>query len=257
MTGQQLTSGSAEAVVIVKAAPQVGRRHGETVCCAGIDLYGNWLRLYPVSFRTLEQSKRFGRWDRIKFNWRLPNDDKRIESRRVDQQSIEIVGDLKQSERDKFLASAVVTSLLREREAGKSFALLKPEIIAFKIEKKKQDEIKDEKEMFDAIRAQADFFAQQVTNNYNPCPYNFKYQYRTEDGMREGTCEDWEIEATYHKWSGLYGEDRALTEMDRVFGKEYPAKGMLLAMGTHSLHQDTWLINGVVRQNDILQGSLI
>jgi hypothetical protein len=26
--------------------------------------------------------------------------------------------------------------------------------------------------------------------------------------------------------------------MERVFGKEYPAKGMLLAMGTHSLHQD-------------------
>jgi hypothetical protein len=52
MTGQPLTSGSAEAVVIVKAAPQVGRRHGETVCCAGIDVYGNWLRLYPVSFRT-------------------------------------------------------------------------------------------------------------------------------------------------------------------------------------------------------------
>src|ERR1700686_997675 len=115
MTGHLPTSGSTEAVVIVKAAPQVGRRHGETVCCAGIDVYGNWLRLYPVSFRTLEQSKKFGRWDRIKFRWRLPNDDKRLESRRVDQQSIEIVGDLKQSERDKFLAKSIVTSLTRER----------------------------------------------------------------------------------------------------------------------------------------------
>lgn len=257
MTEQSLTSGSAEAVVIVKAAPQVGRRHGETVCCAGIDVYGNWLRLYPVSFRTLEHSKKFGRWDRIKFKWRLPNDDKRLESRRVDQQSIVIVGDLKQSERDKFLANSIVTSLTRERDAGKSFALLKPEIIAFKIEKKNATEVKDEREMFDAIRAQADFFAQQVTNNYKPCPYIFKYKYRTDDGVREGTCQDWEIEATYHKWSSLYGEQKTLDEMDRVFGKEYPTKGMLLAMGTHSLHQDTWLINGVVRQNDILQGSLI
>jgi len=257
MTGQQLTSGSAEAIVIVKAAPQVGRRHGETVCCAGIDIYGNWLRLYPVSFRTLEHSKKFGRWDRIRFKWRLPNDDKRSESRRVDQQSIEIVGELKPSERERFLAKAIVTSLANGRAAGKSFALLKPEIIGFKIEKKNADEMKTEREEFDAIRAQSDFFAQQVTNNYNPCPYIFKYKYRTDDGMREGTCQDWEIEATYHKWSGLYGEEKALVEMDRVFGKEYPAKGMLLAMGTHSLHQDTWLINGVVRQNDILQGSLI
>ena len=131
MTGHPPASGSTEAVVIVKAAPQVGRRHGETVCCAGSDLYGNWLRLYPVSFRTLEQSKKFGRWDQIKFNWRLPNDDRRVESRRVDQQSIEIVGSLRKSERAKFLGKTIVTSLMREREAGKSFALLKPEIIAF------------------------------------------------------------------------------------------------------------------------------
>ncbi|MDO8875881.1 MAG: hypothetical protein Q8M24_18615 [Pseudolabrys sp.] len=257
MTGQPLTSGNAEAVVIVKAAPQVGRRHGETVCCAGIDIYGNWLRLYPVSFRTLEHSKKFGRWDRIKFKWRLPNDDQRIESRRVDQQSLEIVGELKSSERERFLANTIVTSLTRERAAGKSFALLKAEILGFKIEKKKDDEVKAEKQVFESIRSQADLFAQQVTNNYNPCPYVFKYKYRTDDGQREGTCQDWEIEATYHKWSGLYGEDKALAEMDRVFGKDYPAKGMLLAMGTHSLHQDTWLINGVVRQNDIQQGALI
>jgi hypothetical protein len=222
MTEKQPASGSTEAVVIVKAAPQVGRRHGETVCCAGIDLYGNWLRLYPVSFRNLEQSKKFGRWDKIKFNWRLPNDDKRTESRRVDQQSIEIVGQLKKSERGRFLGKAVVTSLLREREAGKSFALLKAEIIAFKIEKKDATEVKDEKQVFDAIRAQGDLFAKQVTNNYHPCPYNFKYRYRTDDGIREGTCQDWEIEATYHNWSNEYGEERVLADMARVFGQEYP-----------------------------------
>ena len=256
MTAHRPTSGSTEAIVIVKAAPQVGRRHGETVCCAGIDLYGNWLRLYPVSFRTLEQSKKFGRWDQIKFKWRLPHDDKRVESRRVDQQSIEIVGQLRKSERERFLGKAVVTSLLREREAGRSFALLKPEIIAFKIEKKNDAEIHAEKQLLDNIRAQDDLFAKQVTNNYNPCPYNFKYRYRTDDGIREGTCQDWEVEATYHNWSREYGERRALDDMNRVFGLEYPAKGMLLAMGTHSLHQDTWLINGVVRQDDIAQATM-
>ena len=237
--------------MLVKALPQPSKTYGETVCCAGIDLYGNWLRLYPVSFRTLEQSKKFGRWDHIKFNWRLPNDDKRLESRRVDQQSIEIVGQLRKSERGRFLGKAIVTSLNRQREAGKRFALLKPEIIAFKIERKDSAEINDEKQMFDAIRAQDDLFARQVTNNYNPCPYNFKYRYRTDDGIREGTCQDWEVEATYHNWSRDYGEERALQDIERVFGKEYPAKGVLLAMGTHSLHQDTWLINGVVRQDDI------
>ena len=41
-----------EVIVIIKAAPQVGEKHGETVCCAGIDLEGKWLRLYP---RTIQR----------------------------------------------------------------------------------------------------------------------------------------------------------------------------------------------------------
>jgi hypothetical protein len=54
----------------------------------------------------------------------------------------------------------------------------------------------------------------------------------------------------------MYGVQQALNEMQKVFGEDYPRKGMLLAMGTHSLHQGTWLINGVVRQDDIRQASL-
>src|SRR5436190_7164699 len=99
MTEHPPTSGSTEAIVMVKAAPQVGRRHGETVCCAGIDVYGQWLRLYPVSFRALDDGQKFGRWDRIRFRCRRPTDDQRPESRRVEQQSIEIVGSLKPAER--------------------------------------------------------------------------------------------------------------------------------------------------------------
>lgn len=249
------TSGSTEAIVIIKAAPQVGQRHGETVCCAGIDLYGQWLRLYPVSFRLLEDGKKFGRWDRIRFKWRLPNDDQRPESRRVDQDSIEIVGELRKSERERFLAKSVVTSLQRERDSGKSLALLKPEIIEFVTEKKELSEIAEETARFEALRAQADLFAKQSTP-YQPCPYRFRYRYRTDDGERFGTCQDWETEATFFNWSRRDGEARAVDEMRRVFGEEYPRKGMLLAMGTHSQYPETWLINGVIRLPEIEQGSL-
>src|SRR5690606_22153400 len=162
-------SGETEAIVIIKAAPQVGQRHGETVCCAGIDLYGNWLRLYPVSFRLLEDRKKFGRWDRIQFKWRLPNDDTRPESRRVDQDSIDIVGELKKAERERFLAKSIVTSLQRERGAGRSLALLRPEILEFVVEKKEASEITEETARFEALRAQTDLFAKQTTP-YQPCP---------------------------------------------------------------------------------------
>ena len=249
-------SGETEAVVIIKAAPQAGTKHGETVCCAGIDLQGNWLRLYPISFRTLDDGQKFGRWDRIRFHWRRPNDDRRIESRRVNQDTLEIVGEIKKTERQSFLEGAIVTSLEAERSAGRSLALLKAEILKFKIEEKSQVDLTKEATKFDALRAQPDLFNTKPIIPYEPCPYSFKYQYRTDDGLREGTCQDWEIEATYFNWAKRYGVDHTLAELQRVFGEEYPSKGMLLAMGTHSLYPDTWLINGVVRLDEIQQLSL-
>jgi hypothetical protein len=249
-------SGETDAIVIIKAAPQVGQRHGETVCCAGIDLAGNWLRLYPVSFRTLDDGQKFRRWDRIRFRWRLPKDDNRSESRRVDQDSISIVGTLRKSERHKFLGKTIVSSLDQERKAGRSLAFLRAEILDFKIESKYLDEVKREAEAFETLRAQRDLFNTKSVIPYQPCPYRLKYLYQTDDGRREGTCQDWEVEATYFKWEKLYGEKKALAEMHHVFGKNYPSKGMLLAMGTHSMYPDTWLINGVVRLDEIEQLTL-
>lgn len=186
-------SGESEAIAVIKAAPQVGRKHGETVCCAGIDLQGNWLRLYPVAFRTLGDGQRFRRWDRIRFRWRVPKDDQRVESRRVDQDSLEIVGALKKSERPRFLAKLIVTSLDAERSAGRSLALLKADILSFEIDKKSGAELKEEAEKFERLRTQPDLFNVRPVIPYSPCPYNFRYRYRTEDGLRQGTCQDWEI----------------------------------------------------------------
>src|ERR1700688_1984472 len=103
--------GASEAIILVKASPQVGRRHGETVCCAGINDKGEWVRLYPVSFRTLDQAKQFRRWDRVRFRWKKPQDDTRPESSRVDHQSIEVIGELKPKERLSFLTRLEVVSI--------------------------------------------------------------------------------------------------------------------------------------------------
>lgn len=250
-------SGESEAIVLIKAAPQVGARHGETVCCAAIDLYGNWLRLYPVSFRHLDEGKKFGRWDRIRFRWRMPKDDGRAESRRIDQDSLAITGELKAVERERFLARSIVTSLDKERREGRSLALLRAEVTGFHVERKPADEMAAQKAKFDALHAQPDLFNTKPLIPYTPASYKFKYSYRTDDGRREGTCQDWEIEATFFKWSRDYGESKALEFMQARFGEEYPRKGMLLAMGTHSLHPDTWLINGIIRLDEVQQLPLL
>jgi len=135
-------------------------------------------------------------------------------------------------------------------------ALLNAEIIGFSAERKSDEEIADQAAEFARIRAQPDMFNTQQLIPYKPCPYWFKYRYRTDDGERHGKCQDWEIETTYFKWSKLYGCKEALAKIQQVFGEEYPEKGMRLAIGTHSRYPDTWLINGVVRLNEIKQPSL-
>jgi hypothetical protein len=219
-------------------------------------LKGRWLRLYPVSFRSLDEGQKFSRWDRIRFKWHKPTDDGRIESRRVDHNSIEIVGTLKKSERQRFLAGAIVTSLERERSAGRSLALLKVVVLEFRVEEKSEVELRREVDRFAALQKQPDLFNTQPIIPYEPCPYRFKYVYESDDGRREGTCQDWEIEATFFNWSKLYGPLQARAEIRRVFGEEYPRKGMLLAMGTHSRWPETWLINGVIRLDEVRQMSL-
>ena len=222
MNGSVPTSGEAEAVVIVKAAPQLGQRHGETVCSAEVDLQGNWLRLYPVAFRTLDEGRKFGRWDRIRFRWRLPNDDPRPESRRVDQDSIRITGELKPSERQRFLAARIVTGLKREREANRSLALLRPRVLGFSCQRKSEDEMAKDTAAFAALHNQADLFNTKPLIPSQPCPFplppppppppplSSRVPLREGGRRSAGHLPDWEIEATFYNWHRSFGEERAL-----------------------------------------------
>ncbi|MCR8724745.1 hypothetical protein [Frigidibacter sp. ROC022] len=221
-----------------------------------MDLYGNWLRLYPVSFRVLEEGKRFRRWDRVKFAWRRPSNDPRIESRHVNSQTLEIIGSVPKSERPNLLNKQIVYSLRREQEAGRSLALLKPEIIGFKIVKKSSETLAEQQRAIDLFHSQEDMFIPRPAVPVKACPFAFKYRYRTEDGVREGTCQDWETEATFFHWRNRYGEKGALERMEDQFGSRLPQRGLYFAMGTHSLYPETWLINGLVQLDPPEQGTL-
>ena len=220
-------------------------------------MYGNWLRLFPVSFRALENGKKFQRWDKVSFEWKMPSADQRPESRHIKSQTLEIIGSVKPAERLNFLNSHIVESLVEQRSENRSLALIRPEITNFKIIKKSQFNLRKEQERIDEYHKQDDFFISKPTVPKIACPYEFKYQYKTKDGNREGTCQDWETEATFFNWRNLYGEAETLKRMNHQFGEVLPKRGLCFAMGTHSLWPDTWLINGLIQLRTTDQPSFL
>jgi hypothetical protein len=239
------------ATVLIKAAPRIGETHGELVCCAGIDDAGNWVRLYPVSFKTLEDSQKFGRWDIIAYDWKMPKGDARFESRRIEHKSLQITGSLSRRHHKDFVAPHVVESLDDELAASRSLALIRPKNPSFVIEKKDAKTIAKETELALHWHQHDNAGLFGATDKSfvprNVAPYFFKYKYETRDGKREGTCQDWEMEATFLKWRHKYGEQDTLAKMSQRFGEEYPKSGFVLAMGTHKAYPRQWLINGVIR----------
>lgn len=143
-----------------------------------------------------------------------------------------------------------------QREKGLSLALLKPTIHSFHFESRPQSELDEEQARIDNFHSQDDMFIPRPAVPQKACPYSFKYKYSTDDGDRDGTCQDWETEATFFKWRNLYGEQDALNRMQHQFGEVLPVRGLYFAMGTHSRWPETWLINGLIQLRTTDQASL-
>lgn len=244
-----------ESYIIVKAAPRRSQKYGETVCVAGLNADGSWVRLYPVSFVYLNKPQKFSRWDKVAYRWRNPKD-VRSESRHVDPNSIQIIGKLPTREITSFLNRAIVSSLKEQRMLKRSLALIRPEIVKFWYERKSDEDMQAQAATNQNLRNQLDLLAPNDAIPVAVCPYDFKYRYRDDDGLHDGTCQDWETEATFLRRRRETSEVEALDWMMQKFGVEYPQKGMALAMGTHRFRADQWLINGVIRLNEDLQADM-
>ncbi len=220
-------SGSSRAVVLVKALPQISEQYGETVCVAAIDEYGQWKRLYPVTFSTLDKAQQFGRWDLITFNWRLPDDlkDRRQESLRVDQRSIVVERKLPNGRREAFLNRSIVTSNKRQLNEGRSLSLLRPAEPKFHWKRRSTEDLDRIRGEYARLQATpTDLFGESKAVEREPAPFDFFYRYRDDDGQHDAQCHDWEVEATFLRRRREMGETAALDWMGKTFGDDYPAK---------------------------------
>jgi len=76
-------------LITVKTYPVISKKYQETVCTAGLREDGSWIRLYPVPFRTMDDCKKFRKYQWLTATLTARPKDQRPESYSPDRDSIE------------------------------------------------------------------------------------------------------------------------------------------------------------------------
>lgn len=245
-----------QTIVLVKAWPQPSQKYGETVCCAGVTPSGEWRRLFPVRFRHLTGDAKFSRWDVVQYRHARPRDDNRVESRRVDEQSLRRVRKMTDSEREGFFDPLFRSSVSEAARRGESLTLIRPSSLRFFWKAKSAKELAVEAEKRQRTLRQGSLFDRELAR-IEPCPYELRMAFTDADGPHDMACGDWETAATFFNWRKKYGAASALERLKSVYEDKYFPSGVALALGTVKKRPNQWLLLGIIRLNETVQMRLI
>jgi hypothetical protein len=76
-------------LVLVKTYPNISKKYRETVCTAGVKENGDWVRMYPIPFRFLNDGQKFTKYQWINAQLEKNKQDTRPESYKVNATTLE------------------------------------------------------------------------------------------------------------------------------------------------------------------------
>lgn len=254
-------------LITVKTYPTLSKTYGETVCTAGLTQNGDWIRIYPVPFRRIEDlEQRYHKYEWIECDLhRIIAKDKRPESRRpADIHSFRRVAHMGTEHQWRERRSRIlekghvftnVQTLIDDAKADKrSLATFKPkEILDFVVEPDERDW--DEKKL-DEIRkqlSQHDLFEdnewRKTFRVVDKLPYKFSYQFTDDTGQgRTLMILDWELGALFWKY-GRDDEDLAIRKVRQKYFDDFTKTDLHFYLGTtqqwHNVAPNPWVIIGV------------
>lgn len=257
--------GRDECLILIKAQPHRSSSYFETVCCAGVGRDRRWRRQYPVPFRILKDSQKFGRWQWIEYDFILPKEDRRRESQKVLSDSLFAKGEMKAKERSNFLEPLVLASLRQADENRDSLALVRPVSVRLEAEAKSEIELRVEtlkhKELADQLSL---LDADEITEPLKPCRMQFHVSWTDQDGKsHKQECDDWETAAAFNRFDRIYGERRAIEILKEKYEDQYLSAGLVLGFSTHKRRnienktRNQSLLVGLIRLDDSAQISLL
>jgi len=208
------------------------------VCTAGITEDGEWIRIYPIPFRTLEEYRKFKKYTWIKAEIIPDSSDPRVESHKINTSSIELLEHIPPNKhwvqrKTLILEQTKIYKNLDEIINGAnihnnlSLCTFKPtryidvEIINNPIEELTEKEKIDFKNanmsLFDANSCEVEFTAMPHV------PYKFKIKFEDDSG-RESSMSviDWEISQLYlnYQKTPMLGAEKVREKLLTLFKKD-------------------------------------
>jgi hypothetical protein len=242
--------------VLVKAYPQPSRQYEETVCVAAVTEDHRLLRLYPVRFRHLDESKRFGRFDWLELEVTRPTDDVRPESFRMKEDSLRIVKsrDRMTPEQCAQLWKPCVSESLEalhkaQQDNGKSLGIIRPDPGSVKFRYSPIDKAgQDEKDEIQQVYQEQQSLLEEPLSKLPAPEYIFRYQFTSGGNQHSMQIHDWEVQATYERYRKQYGSsEKALEMMVDYYERRAPKMNLHLIMGTLHGRPYQFIIIGVLR----------
>ena len=242
-------------LITVRTYPTPSARDVEVSCTAGITEEGEWIRLFPIPTRFLEDDKQFKKYQLIEVEVKRSSDF-RPESYNVNVDSIRILGEPLNTAnywqaRKEYVLPLEESSLCelrrqQQEDGHPTLGFFKPKEVTFNIEPEENDTW-TESEL--AKLSQLSFSDQGVPRILEKIPYKFRYKFRCEDTQcnnHDLSCTDWEFGQLYRKLRDEYGTDGWQSPFRKKFELEMILKRDLsFYVGTVHQHPDSWIIVGL------------
>lgn len=245
---------------LVKAYPNLSRKYGEVSCIAGLDLdTGEWVRLYPVPFRSLEDRQQFRKYQPIRASVQRRSGDRRPESWRVDADSIEVIAPVVSPERgwearrplvEPAIGESMCAARRAQRENGTSLQMFRVrEVSDLVIEEVERDPEKGR--MAEAWAAQGSLLdageLKQQREALEQIPFRFQYRYRCSDSDCRGHLQsivDWEIVQLFRNVRDHADWKQRIRQkwLDQMCGAD---KDTAFIVGNQHQYPDGFLVLGV------------
>lgn len=247
-------------LITAKTYPSISIKYDETVCTAGIELDEqsqpiNWIRVYPVPYRYVENEKRFPLYSTIEAEVIKDKNDVRKESHKILNNDYRIIHpkiDTKDNwkKRKELVLDLKAKSIEEIIKNGASLGIIKPlEIVKAFYEESERDWTDKQ----NAVLQQLNLF--KVKKDLDKIPYNFLYRFKCDDPECKTTHSmsviDWGLNELYRKMlqKAPYRSqiDREKYAIDMVIQKMETEmkKDLHLIVGNQKLWHKVFMIIGL------------